>query len=47
MHDPDCINCLNAIARAPIRTKTRRGLPIERVPEPKPHPKESDPWQQR
>jgi len=40
MHNPDCPLCRAAIARAPIRTKTRRGLPVERIPEPKPQPKE-------
>ena len=35
MHDPECPICRVAIARAPYRTKDRRGVVIEH-PEPKP-----------
>jgi len=36
MHNPDCPLCRMAIARAPIRTKDRRGVPVEHGPGPKP-----------
>ena len=36
MHDPECPICRAAIARAPIRTKDRRGVVIEHGPESKP-----------
>jgi len=34
MHDPECPICRVAIARAPYRTKDRRGVVIEHEPEP-------------